>query len=140
MTPKRMAIVIREAAYDRILTPLAFAWLGAASDIQVDLLFVNWAVRALKIGEAEKLRVSAEHIEQDAWLRQQVAAAGMPTSVYDILRALKETGRVRLYACSLAAQIFDVTSETLVPEADGILGATTFVLEHMAPADITMTF
>ncbi len=140
MAQKRMAIVIREAAFDRILTPLAFAWLGAASDMQVDLLFVNWAVRVLKKGEAEKLSVSAEHIEQDAWLRQQVASAGLPTNVYEIIKAIKETGRARLYACSLAAQIFDVNAETLIPEADGIIGATSFVLENMATADVTMTF
>lgn len=137
---KKVAIVVRDAEYDKILTPLAFAWLAASSDAEVDLLFVNWAARAVLKGEAEKLTVSAEHAEQEAWLKAQVAKAGLPTSVADIIRAIKATGRARIYVCSLAAHVFDVKEEDLLPEVDGIMGATAFLLEKAAQADVNMEF
>src|SRR5215467_10994848 len=40
-----MAIIVRDDAYDKVLTPLAFAYLAAASNIEVNMLFVGWAVR-----------------------------------------------------------------------------------------------
>lgn len=135
-----MTIIVRDAAYDKILTPLAFAWLAAASDTEVDMLFVNWAARAMVQGEAEKLQVSAEHIEQDAWVKSQVARAGLPSNLYDIIRAIKETGQVRMYVCGLAAQVFDVNEQNVVPEVDGIVGATSFLFEKVQHADINMTF
>jgi peroxiredoxin family protein len=137
---KRLAIIVRDDAYDRILTPLAFAWLAAASDTEVDVLLVNWAARLVLPGEADRLRVSSHHAEQEAWLRERVAAAGLPASVGDLLRAIKETGRVRFWVCSLAAQVFGVTEEEALPLLDGIMGATTFLYEKAAAADLTMTF
>ena len=130
---ERLAIIIRDDAYDRVLTPLAFAYLGAASGVEVDLLFVNWAVRLLSTG-GEPAPVGGGHAGTDDWLRRQVAKAGLPTDVREILQALKATGRVRLYACSLAAQIFEVSEADLIPEADGIVGATWFLEEKASRA------
>lgn len=137
---KRLAIIIRDDAYDRVLTPLAFAWLAASAGTEVDVLLVNWAARLVLPGEADTLKTSANHQEQDAWLRQQVIAAGLPANVGDLLQAMKETGRVRLWVCSLAAQVFGVRQEEALPILDGIVGATTFLYEKAAAADLTMTF
>lgn len=133
---KRLAIVVRDDAYDRVLTPLAFAYGAAASGIETDFLFVNWAVRLLAV-DGEPAPVT--HPGQDAWLKAQVAKAGLPPDVRDILRALKATGKVRLYACSLAAQIFNVDPKQLIPEAEGIVGATWF-LEEKADGAHTQYF
>ena len=135
----KLAIIVREDAYDRILTPLAFAYLGTASDMEVDMLFVNWAAKILTKGGAENLKVSQEHEGSDEMVKAKVAEAGLSTDIYENIKTLKATGKVRMYVCSLAASIFGVTRENLVPEAEDIVGATWFLLEKAEKADTVLT-
>lgn len=132
---KSLAMVIRDDSYDKILTPLAFAYLTAAEGVEVDMLFVNWSVQALTEPGARNLKVEGRHADQDAWVREQVAKAGLPNDVHELLKALKETGTVRMYGCSLAASIFGVSDDNLIPEAEGIVGASWFLNDKMAKAD-----
>ncbi|SCZ60000.1 DsrE family protein [Thiohalomonas denitrificans] len=132
---KSLAMVIRDDGYDKILTPLAFAYLASAEGVEVDMLFVNWSVRALTKEGARSLRVEGSHADQDAWVREQVAKAGLPSDIHEVLKALKETGCVRLYGCSLAATIFGVNDDNLIPEAEGIVGASWFLNDKMTQAD-----
>lgn len=130
-----MAIVIREDAYDKLLTPLVFAYLASAEQTQVDMLFVNWAVKALTAEGAANLRMDGRHAADEPRIREAVAKAGLPNDVYEILKALKATGCVNMYACSLAGAIFGVDESNLIPEAEGIVGASWFLNEKAAKAD-----
>lgn len=132
---KSLAIVVRDDSYDKILTPLAFAYLQASEGTQVDMLFVNWAVLALTEKGARGLKIQGPHAAQEDWVRAQVAKAGLPSDVYEIVKALKSTGKVNFYACSLAAAIFGVDEKNLAPEAEGIIGASWFLNEKAAKAE-----
>jgi peroxiredoxin family protein len=132
---KSLAIVVRDDSYDKILTPLAFAYLEASEGVQVDILFVNWAVKALSKDGVEQLKVDGRHAGEEERLRSQVKEAGLPAEIREIIKALKSTGRVKLYACSLAANIFGVGEKDLLPEADGIVGASWFLNEKAFKAD-----
>jgi peroxiredoxin family protein len=137
---KSLAIIVRESSYDRVLTPLAFAYLAAASDVKVDVLFVNWAVRVVMQGESEKLPMSAEHADELQYVRDQVAGAGLPPDIPDIIAAIKGTGNVNLYVCSLAAKIFGATPENVLPQVDDIVGATWFLSDKAKSADLLQCF
>ncbi len=137
---KSMAIVVRDVSYDKLLTPFAFAYLQAAEGCEVDMLFVNWAVRALTEEGARDIRIRGAHEDEDAWVREQVARAGLPADLRELEKALKATGKVSFYACSLAASIFGVDEQNLVPEASGIVGASWFINEKAARADHTQYF
>lgn len=132
---KNLAIVVRDDAYDKILTPLAFAYLTASEGTQVDMLFVNWAVKALTAEGAANLRIDGRHADDEAKVRAGVAKAGLPTDIHEVIKALKSTGCVNLYACSLAAAIFGVDETNLIPEAEGIVGAAWFLNDKAAKAD-----
>ena len=132
---KSLAIVVRDDAYDKILTPLAFAYLTASEGTQVDMLFVNWAVKALTAEGAANLHIDGLHAKDEAKVRAGVAKAGLPTEIYDVIKALKSTGCVNFYACSLAAAIFGVDETNLIPEAEGIVGAAWFLNDKAAKAD-----
>ena len=134
-TLERLAIVIREDAFDRVLTPLTFAFLEARKGVEVDVLFTLWSVRLLTEEGLRSVTMSSGHAHQETWLRERLERDGDPTELRDFLGALKETGKVRLYACKYAAMTFDVAKDRLIPDADGIVDPGWFLREKCLAAD-----
>ena len=135
---KTMAIIIQKDAYDLILTGLAFAYLGTAVYDEINILCVNWAVKLLS---KEGVKVKLDHADASLdHIKENLVKAGLPTDLCEIVKALKATGKVHLYGCSLAAAIFDVEQKDLIPEADGIQGATWFLTEKAEKATIFMQY
>ena len=131
----RLAMIVRDDAYDRVLTPLVFAYVAACSDVTVDMLFVNWGVHVVMQGEADHLPMSAGHAADHRMLLDRVSHTGLPPAVPDIIRELKATGNVNIYVCSMAAHLFGATPENLLPEVDGTAGATWFLTDVAQRAD-----
>lgn len=79
--------------------------------------------------------MDGRHAADEAMVRENVARAGLPNDIYEILKALKSSGCVNFYACSLAGAIFGVNEGNLIPEAEGIVGASWFLNDKAAKAD-----
>ena len=131
----RLAIVIRDDAYDRLYTPLTFAYLAAKEGTQVDILFVLWSVRVLTSTGAKAVTIDPRHAAEETWFQDRLRRDGDPLAIGDFLKAVKHAGNVNFYACRLAARTFGVEESQLCQEADGIVDALWFVEEKAMAAD-----
>ena len=132
---KRLAIVVRDDAYDRLYTPLTFAYVAAKRGVEVDVLFVLWAVRVLTEKGAKALAIDRHHAGEAEWFKEKLRRDGDPLEIYDFIKLLKQTGKVRFYGCRLAAATFDVQESELIPEAEGNVDALWFLEEKAIGAD-----
>ncbi|MES2921219.1 MAG: hypothetical protein V4819_06725 [Verrucomicrobiota bacterium] len=132
---KRLAIIIRDDAFDRLLTPLTFAYEMGRKGVEVDVLFVLWAVRVLSRDGVKEIKIDPRYADREAWLHERLQRDGDPIEIHDFLQAVKSTGHVRLHGCRLAAMTFDVNEDNLIEEADGIIDPGDFLQKIALRAD-----
>jgi len=133
---KRLAIIAHGGTIDRIYPVFILASAAAAMDMETHVYFTFWGLNMLKKGAMEKAELPATYKHMEGQLKKKLGEMKYPTP-YEMLKRLKATGMLKIYACSPTMEMFGIKKEDLIPEVDEIAGAASF-LDVASTADVTL--
>jgi peroxiredoxin family protein len=105
-------------------------------DTETHLYFTFWGLNAIVKGQLEKARLPADYKDFEPQMRKKLEEMKYPTP-YELLKRMKATGLLKIYACTPTMEMFGIKKEDLIPEVDELAGAATF-LEVASQADTTL--
>jgi len=123
---RKLAILAHGGTLDRLYTVFILASAAAAMDVETHIYFTFWGLQMLVKGAMEKAELPANYKHLEEPLRKKLGKMRYPTP-YEMLKRLKATGMVKIYACSPTMEMFGIKEEDLIPEVDQVAGAATFL-------------
>ncbi len=133
---KRMAIVVHSGTLDLAYPPLMLAAAAGASDMEVDIFFTFWGLNLLKKKGLKRAKLGGAWRLGTGMMKMMIKRTGMAT-LPELLEAVMETGKVRLWACTATMDIMMVKKEQLIDGLEGYMGAAGF-LDIAAECDIQL--
>jgi peroxiredoxin family protein len=135
--PERMSLVVFSGTADKLTAVATLATGAAAMGMQVDLFLTFWGLEAFKKdANGQVPLVSAEFAELGPMLREVMQDKRVP-SWLDTLRAAREIGDLKVYACSATMELFDHKLDDLEDIVDEVTGAASFI-ERARDSTITL--
>ena len=139
MATETYAFIVKDGHFESLLYALNFASIAAVSKKRVRMLFVGWAASKLIKGNLEKIDLPSSLDEQKNAFIEQVKKH-KSGDLQELLRLVKSAGDVKIFVCTLAASIWGVTRENMLPEVDDIIGSPNFLLQEALDAAQVWTF
>jgi peroxiredoxin family protein len=133
---KKLAIIVHSGTLDRLYCAFILGSTATSMDMETHLYFTFWGLTMLKKGALEKAGLPATYKHMEEQLKKKLEEMNYPTP-YDLLKRMKASGLLKIYACSPTMEMFGVKKEDLIPEVDQIAGAAAF-LDIASDADTTL--
>lgn len=148
----RLVLVVTKDTIDQVYPPLILATTAAASGMEVDVYFTFWGLKLLdrKSHNTTKLAsVGNPALPMPNILGVLPGMTAMATrmmkgkikkywpTIPEMMRQAKEMG-VRFHACSPTMGLLGMSEKDLIPLADDIVGASTFLDWATSPGTATI--
>ncbi|NIP67247.1 peroxiredoxin [Candidatus Bathyarchaeota archaeon] len=133
---RKLAIIVHSGTLDRLYCAFILGSTATAMDMETHLYFTFWGLNMLVKGEMEKAELPATYKHMEEKMKKALKGMKYP-SPYDLLKRMKASGLLKIYACSPTMKMFNVKKEDLIPEVDEIAGAAAF-LDLASDADVTL--
>jgi len=133
---KKLAMIVHSGTLDRLYCAFILGSTATALDMETHLYFTFWGLNMLVKGGLEKAGLPATYKHMEEQLKKKLEGMKYPT-LYEMLKRMKTSGLLKIYACSPTMKMFDIKREDLIPEVDEIAGAAAF-LDLASDADITL--
>jgi peroxiredoxin family protein len=134
--PKKLIIIVESGTLDKLYCAFIMSSAAVAMDWEAHLYFTFWGLRMLRIGEMEKAGLDSTYKDLEEGLRKRLEEMKYPTP-YQMLKQMKASGRLTIYACTPSMSMFNIKKEELIPEVDKLAGAAQ-MLDISSGADVTL--
>ncbi len=133
---RKLAIIVHSGTLDRLYCAFILGSTATAMDMETHLYFTFWGLNMLIKGAMEKAGLPATYKHMEEQLKKRLGEMKYPTP-YELLKRMKASGLLKIYACSPTMEMFGIKKEDLIPEVDEIAGAAAF-LDVASDANITI--
>ena len=124
---ERMSIIVFSGTVDKLMAASILATGGAAMGLEVEVFLTTWGLEAFrKGGYKTNMKVSKDFEEYGPVMMEQMMAKKVPSWMENIKNAM-EVGDVKIYACSMTMELFDMKLSDLEPIVTDVTGVATFV-------------
>jgi peroxiredoxin family protein len=131
----KLSVILASEKLDKVYPALNIALVASISGWDVDVFFTFWGLLLLKKGYMPS-GVSTDYREYQDRLTKAITDGLIP-NWKDIIEKAKDTGRVKIYACSTTMNLLGVGKEELEIFVDGIVGAS-YLLGRIKESDATL--
>lgn len=124
---ERMSLIVFSGTVDKLMAASILATGGAAMGLEVEVFLTTWGLEAFrKDGYKTNMKVSKDFEEYGPVMMEQMMAKKVP-SWMENLKSAMEVGDVKIYACSMTMELFDMKLADLEPIVTDVTGVATFV-------------
>ncbi len=124
---ERMSLIVFSGTVDKLMAASILATGGAAMGMEVEVFLTTWGLEAFrKDGYKTNMRVSRDFEEYGPVMMKQMMEKKVPSWMENFKNA-REIGDVKVYACSMTLELFDMKLEDLEPIVEDVTGVATFV-------------
>jgi peroxiredoxin family protein len=124
---ERMSLIVFSGTVDKLMAASILATGGAAMGMEVEVFLTTWGLEAFrKDGYKTNMKVSKDFEEYGPVMMEQMMAKKVPSWMENIKNAM-EIGEVKIYACSMTMELFDMKLSDLEPIVTDVTGVATFV-------------
>jgi peroxiredoxin family protein len=135
---KSLAVIASRGSYNSLIQVTTLLMAAVGSGLSVRVFFRDEAILKITKAGSQEINLSEVYRGIEGKVLERLSAQEL-TDLPRLLQEIRETGDIRLYACSSSMAICGVEAQDLL---DGIevRGLTAFLLEDIAAADKVLTF
>jgi len=133
---KKLAIIVESGTLDKLYCAFILGSAATSMGWEAHFYFTFWGLQAIVKGAMEKAVLPGDYKHMETQMRERLKQMKYPTP-YDMLKRMKSSGLLKIYACTPTMEMFGIKREDLIPEVDELAGAATF-LNIAAGADVTL--
>lgn len=133
----RMSLIVFSGTVDKLMAASILTTGAAAMGMEVEVFLTTWGLEAFRRGRATtNMKVSKDFEEYGSMMMEQIMKKQVP-SWMDNFKGAKEVGDVKIYACSMTMELFDIKLEDMESIVDDVTGVATFV-ERASEGRVTL--